>query len=136
MGAVRRAVTVGMLLLVALAGCGGTPKHDPVRPGPVTVLVSLRDDATTAQQGAVRQKLRAAPGVTRVVYESREQAYQRFRRQFAHDPHVGTTRPEDFPNTFRVTVRDRTSADRLVPSVRRLPGVATASITPTASPTR
>ncbi|MFC4912240.1 permease-like cell division protein FtsX [Actinomadura gamaensis] len=70
-----------------------------------------REDATQAQKNAIFQRLRSIQGVSKVEYESREQAYTRFKERYASNPgFVHSTKPGDIPDAFRVRADARARA--------------------------
>src|ERR671932_2348698 len=51
--------------------------------GKIEVSVFLKDDVTQPQRDAIREELNSLPQVQTVYYESKDQAYERFNKQFA-----------------------------------------------------
>lgn len=132
-----RRVLLAVLLMAALVtGCSGlpVPARTHVRPVPVNVAVFLRDDATAAQKDAIGAKLRAAHGVSAVRFESREEAYRRFKKAFEDRPDlVNNTRPEDLPESYQARFAGRDDAVTALAAIRRMPGVQSARVPPTPS---
>ncbi len=61
---------------------------------------------TDAVRTAVQDVLRHSPQVTGYSYETREQAYERFKEQFKNAPDlIGATRLETMPEQWHFTVR-------------------------------
>jgi cell division transport system permease protein len=69
----------------------------------VQVSIFLTDDVSEDQRNAIASQLDASPEVASVVYESKEEAYERFRQQFSQQPElVENTPPDALPESFRV----------------------------------
>ena len=69
----------------------------------VQVSIFLADGVTPEQRTAIEQELDASPEVAGFIYESKEQAYQRFQQQFAQQPELVENTPADaLPESFRV----------------------------------
>lgn len=76
----------------------------------VEVAVFLSPEVTDDQRTAIKNDLEAMPEVqTPVSYESKEEAYERFKEIFRDQPDiVANTDPEALPESFRVKLRDPT----------------------------
>ena len=125
----RRSVTGLAVGLVALAGAGlvlapdapgpaGPPvtiaaamlpatapscRPDPVETGATDALVFLTDGAADGRRAAIGTALRDDPRVGAVIFESREQAYQRFRDRWADNPDLlAAVGAAQFPEAYRV----------------------------------
>ncbi|GAA4216866.1 permease-like cell division protein FtsX [Actinocatenispora rupis] len=131
----RRALFLAVLP-AALSGCSALPASKPTAtPRPVTAQVFFDSEATQDQEAAVRHAIQSGHGVTAVEYETREQAYRRFKETFKDDPHlVATARLEDFTDDIRFRARTAASARALLARVRKMGGVRKVQILPTASP--
>jgi cell division transport system permease protein len=69
----------------------------------VQVSIFLTDDVTDDQRSAIEQKLKASDEVKSFVYESKDEAYKRFKEQFAQQPDlVNNVGPDALPESFRV----------------------------------
>ncbi|MGY1914418.1 permease-like cell division protein FtsX [Blastococcus sp. HT6-30] len=69
----------------------------------VQVSIFLADDVTDEQRAAIESELAASPEVSNFIYESREEAYERFRQQFSQQPELVENTPADaLPESFRV----------------------------------
>lgn len=69
----------------------------------VQVSIFLTDDVTDEQRAAIEQELEASPEVRSFLYESKDEAYERFREQFSQQPElVENTPPDALPESFRV----------------------------------
>lgn len=64
-------------------------------------------DAQQGEKDALKAKLQSLPQVSKVEYESKEDAYARFKDRFASTPgFVQSTKPGDIPDSFRVRLKD------------------------------
>lgn len=100
---------------LVLAPDGPPPAPASAQPGcTVTVTgratdvdVFLRDDITLEQVSELRDDLWSDPAVRDVRFESREQAFQRFKRLWAQSPDpAASAGPADLPQSFRVRLGD------------------------------
>jgi cell division transport system permease protein len=73
----------------------------------VEVAVFLSPDISSDERDQLQRDLSAMPEVSRVIYESKQDAYQRFKRLFANQPDiVNNTVPDALPESFRVKLKD------------------------------
>ncbi|MCK9874500.1 permease-like cell division protein FtsX [Frankia sp. Ag45/Mut15] len=84
--------------------------------GQLEVVIDLTDAITPAQRSTLEADLHADPAITAVRYESKQQVFDRFRRDFRGSPDVvAGVAPEDLPAALRLTLADpRTSGDVVV----------------------
>jgi cell division transport system permease protein len=69
----------------------------------VQVSIFLADNVTDPQRQAIEQQLKASPEVKHFIYESKAEAYARFKQQFSQQPELVQNTPEDaLPESFRV----------------------------------
>ena len=69
----------------------------------VQVSIFLADDVTDEQRAAIEQKLDDSKEVASYIYESKEEAYERFQQQFSQQPELVENTPADaLPESFRV----------------------------------
>ncbi|TQN44376.1 cell division protein FtsX [Blastococcus colisei] len=69
----------------------------------VQVSIFLADDVTDEQRSAIESQLESSPEVQSFLYESKEEAYERFRQQFSQQPELVENTPADaLPESFRV----------------------------------
>ena len=69
----------------------------------VQVSIFLADGVTDPQRQAIRTELKNSPEVKSFIYESKAQAYQRFKEQFSQQPELVQNTPENaLPESFRV----------------------------------
>ncbi|MEP6695572.1 MAG: permease-like cell division protein FtsX [Pseudonocardiales bacterium] len=73
----------------------------------VEVSIFLTEGVTQAQRDELRQQLQQDPLVKDVTYESKAEAYKRFRKQFQDSPDlINNTSPTALPESFRVKLKD------------------------------
>ncbi len=69
----------------------------------VQVSIFLADDVTEEQRAAIETQLEESDEVKGFIYESKEEAYERFQEQFSQQPELVQNTPEDaLPESFRV----------------------------------
>jgi cell division transport system permease protein len=69
----------------------------------VQVSIFLADDVTDEQRTAIETQLKDSPEVKNYIYESKDEAYQRFQQQFSQQPELVQNTPADaLPESFRV----------------------------------
>jgi cell division transport system permease protein len=69
----------------------------------VQVSIFLADGVTDQQRSAIQTKLKSSPEVKTFVYESKAEAYARFKQQFSQQPELVQNTPQDaLPESFRV----------------------------------
>jgi cell division transport system permease protein len=69
----------------------------------VQVSIFLADGVTDEQRSAIETQLKDSPEVKSYLYESKDEAYQRFQQQFSQQPElVQNTPPDALPESFRV----------------------------------
>lgn len=92
--------------------------------GKVEVSIYLRGEVTQAQREQLRGELEAMPDVERVLFESKEEAYERFKEQFKDTPDiVANTSPDVLPESFRVKLKDPKKFDVVASAFAERPGV-------------
>jgi cell division transport system permease protein len=75
--------------------------------GKVEVSIFLKNDVSEAQRTSLNNDLSGDPLVQKVIYESRDEAWQRFKTQFHDAPDlVNATKPESLPESFRVKLKN------------------------------
>jgi cell division protein FtsX len=89
-----------------------------------TVRVFLTQDVTAEQKADVERALAAMSPVDGVSFESREQAYENFKRLYKDNPDiVNSVKPEHMPESFQITTTGKAfSCERLAP-LRPLGGI-------------
>ena len=69
----------------------------------VQVSIFLSDDVTDQQRQAIETQLKDSPEVKHYIYESKDEAYARFKQQFSQQPELVQNTPADaLPESFRV----------------------------------
>src|SRR3954447_1524893 len=75
--------------------------------GKIEVSVFLQDGITQPQRVAISNELNNLPQVEHVYYESKDQAYARFKQQFAQEKQlVENTAKDALPESYRVKLYD------------------------------
>ena len=73
----------------------------------VQVSIFLADGVTDEQRSAIETKLKASPEIKSYLYESKDEAYQRFQQQFSQQPELVQNTPADaLPESFRVELKN------------------------------
>jgi cell division transport system permease protein len=69
----------------------------------IEVSIFLKTEVTQEQRDALGAELRSDPLVREVIYESKEQAYEKFRAMYADTPSlIEAVKPGQLPESFRV----------------------------------
>ncbi len=69
----------------------------------VQVSIFLADDVTEEQRAAIETRLEGSDEVRSYLYESKDEAYERFQQQFSQQPELVENTPADaLPESFRV----------------------------------
>lgn len=90
----------------------------------IQVVVDLDDAITPAERDSLAGDLKADPRVEAVAYESKQQAYDRFRADFRHSPDVvAGVGPGDLPASFRLSLVDPRRAADIVATYSGMDGV-------------
>jgi cell division transport system permease protein len=83
-----------------------------------------KKDVTQEQRIQLGNDLRAAPQVQEVFYESKEDAYKRFKEQFKESPDlVDNVGPNALPESYRVKLKDPKKFDQVATAFQDQPGV-------------
>jgi len=131
-------MSVAMILTTAISltllGAGGLlyvqiQETKDVLRGKVEVQLFLNDDASNEQRDALRKKLDSDKKLVRdVSFESKEQAYQRFKELFKNSPDfVAGVQPEALPASFRVKLINPKDYGDLANKYRDAEGVSRVS---------
>jgi cell division transport system permease protein len=81
-------------------------------------------DRTDAQRDQLGRDLNAMPQVSKVEYESKEQAYARFKERFSSTPgFVQSTKEGDIPDSLRVRLKNPQEYQTVAQAVNGRPGV-------------
>src|SRR5256885_2010357 len=91
----------------------------------IEVSIFLKNDVTPEQQQTLANQLRNDPLVKQpVIFETKEQAYQKFKTQFKDAPDlVKATKPDSLPASFRVKLKDPKQFDQIAATYRGKDGV-------------
>jgi cell division transport system permease protein len=105
-------MTVAMILTTAIClGLGGTglliynmiSEMKQIYYDKVQVSIFLADGVTDQQRTAIKEQLQHSPEVKNFIYESKAEAYARFKEQFKQQPELVQNTPQDaLPESFRV----------------------------------
>jgi cell division transport system permease protein len=88
------------------------------------VAVFLRTDVSDAQRTALNQQLDGSPDVRQKRYETREQAFERFKVLWRDDPDfVKSVGPEALPESFRFRMAEPPHYPVLLAELKNEPGV-------------
>jgi cell division transport system permease protein len=92
--------------------------------GKVEVSIFLKKDVTQDQRDQLRTELESMPDVERVYYESKDDAWKRFKEQFKDAPDVvANTDPDVLPESFRVKLKDPRKFEVVSSAFADRPGV-------------
>ncbi len=80
-------------------------------------------DATQAQKDLVRTTLEANPEVEKVYYETKEQAYDEFRKVYKDSALLETVTQDQMQDSYRVKLKDPKNYQGVVEEAQTLPGV-------------
>lgn len=85
-----------------------------------------KQDVTDQQRQTLKAQLEKMPQVSGVQYESKQQAYERFKDRFAGSPgFVESTREGDIPDSFRVKLKNPEEYKAVAQAMLGQPGVDT-----------
>ena len=104
-----------------LPGASSDPRADRSR----MLIVFLDLDVLPHERDAVEAELLRQPGADQIVFFDRASSLAEFRQLFGeeHPDMVDDVRPEDLPESFRVTPRSPGDPLAIANAVRTLPGV-------------
>ena len=89
------------------------------------VSIFLKPDVTADQRSSLQNDLKADPLVKEVTYESRDDAYKRFKEQFKDAPDlVNATKPDSLPESFRVKLKDPKKVQSLTSEFANREGIS------------
>lgn len=105
------AVLVGAVCLVLVGGVSllssALNRAADLHTRHVEVGVFLADDVSADQRDAIQRDLVAMPEVANVIYESKDEAFRRFKLLFKDNPDLTeNVTPDALPESFRVKLRD------------------------------
>ena len=88
------------------------------------VTVYLAHDVTTEQRAAIESALAGLHPIEGVRFESREQAYENFKRIFKDSPDlVESTKPDTLPESYHLSTRGKEFDCAALAPVRSRPGI-------------
>jgi cell division transport system permease protein len=115
-------IAVAVLLLVGLSGCtlvegkdSEEQKLEKLLNEEAEVSVFLKDDVTAQQKIDIEARLRALPDVKELVFETKAEAYAKFKQLWASESpeFVEKVSPDALPESFRVRFVDQDAVRRL-----------------------
>ncbi|GIE81069.1 hypothetical protein Aph02nite_70190 [Actinoplanes philippinensis] len=110
--------SVASTAVMLLAGWRYTPERE------FTVAVFMEPDADTGEREAVQRRLGQLPAVDGVRVETREQAYEKFRRRVGGDPtQMEGIEAATMPESLHLTTVGRDFDCGPLPSIRKMAGV-------------
>jgi cell division transport system permease protein len=75
--------------------------------GEIEVSIFLRDDVTEAQRTAINQAIDGNPMVESKTYETRQEAFEKFKVLWRDSPDfINSVTPDSLPESFRVKLKD------------------------------
>ena len=92
--------------------------------GEIEVSIFLREDVSEAQRAAITQAIDTNPLVLNKEYESREQAFEKFKVLWRDSPDfVKSVGPDSLPESFRVKLKDPEQYQAFSENIKGLPGI-------------
>jgi cell division transport system permease protein len=92
--------------------------------GEIEVSIFLREDVTDAQSTAISQAIDQSPLVASKSFESREQAFEKFKVLWRDSPDfIKSVGPESLPASYRVKLKDPEQYKTFAAQVQGLPGI-------------
>ncbi len=82
-------------------------------------------DATQAQKETIRQVIESNPETAQIFYESKEEAFEEFKKAYADSPIQDTLTVDQMQDSFRVKLKNPNNYQGLVSEVQTLKGVQT-----------
>ena len=90
----------------------------------VEVAVFLAGDITPDERSSIRNDLSEMPEVAGVIYETKAEAYERFKELFRDEPEiVRNTSPNALPESFRVKLKDPDQFEVVRDRLQGRPGI-------------
>lgn len=114
------------LLLLGVVMVGGQVLQRMVSSweGKVELNVFLRDEITPEQTKELDAELSGMPEVRRVYFESKEKAFQEYKRMFKDSPAITeNVDPNALPASYRIKLNDPNRAETVASRLRGRPGV-------------
>jgi cell division transport system permease protein len=118
-------VSISLLLLgVVMVGGEVLTKMVSSWEGKVELNVFLRDEATPEEVKALGSQANGMPEVEKVYFESKEQAFEEYKRMFKDSPAITeNVDPNALPASYRIKLKDPNSAEAVASRLQGQPGV-------------
>jgi cell division transport system permease protein len=118
-------VSISLLLLgVVMVGGEVLTKMVSSWEGKVELNVFLRDEATPEEVKALGSQANGMPEVEKVFFESKEQAFEEYKRMFKDSPAITeNVDPNALPASYRIKLKDPNSAEAVASRLQGQPGV-------------
>ncbi|NMO50939.1 ABC transporter permease [Actinoplanes sp. TBRC 11911] len=92
--------------------------------GEIEVSIFLRSDVTDAQRQAIDQAISSDPLVSNKTYETREEAFNRFKELWQDSPDfVKSIGPNSLPESFRVKLKDPEKYKAFADKIQGMQGI-------------
>lgn len=118
-------VSISLLLLgVVMVGGEVLTKMVSSWEGKVELNVFLRDEATPEEVKALGTQIDGMPEVERKFFESKEQAFEEYKRMFKDSPAITeNVDPNALPASYRIKLEDPNTAESVASRLQGQPGV-------------
>ncbi|CAN5761505.1 permease-like cell division protein FtsX [soil metagenome] len=118
-------VSISLLLLgVVMVGGEVLTKMVSSWEGKVELNVFLRDEATPEEVAAIKTQTTGMPEVDEVFFESKEQAFEEYKRMFKDSPAITeNVDPNALPASYRIKLKDPNQAEAVASRLQGQPGV-------------
>ena len=118
-------VAISLLLLgVVMVGGEVLTKMVSSWEGKVELNVFLRDEATPEQERDIKVAAESMPEVSRVYFESKDQAFAEYKRMFNDSPAITeNVDPNALPASYRIKLKDPNAAEAVAARLQGRPGV-------------
>ncbi len=80
-------------------------------------------DTSQAQRETIKSRLESNPDVQEVFYESKQEAYDDYRRTYADSPLLDSLTADQMQDSFRIKLKDPKTYNGVVAEAKSLPGV-------------
>lgn len=93
--------------------------------GKIEISVFLKQSSTGPQQDAIQQELNSLPQVKQVFFENRQEAWLRFKEEFAKSSPalVANSSESQMPQSYRVKLKNPREFSVVAQAVQNMPGV-------------
>jgi FtsX extracellular domain len=97
----------------------------------IEITVHLLDGISSSERQAIGERLRRHPGATKITFETKEEAANRFAELFKDQPElIENIDPGVLPESWRVLVPEGSETLRLDTELSAMPGVRSVSVAP------